>query len=200
MMYVMGFRKLFVDLLSGRAKHWRTQHNPVVTDLLNRVRSLPYPLQTINRDLLFASIHTVHHLFAIENEQPNWITDPKEITTNQLRKIYTALMTYFVFVFTIQGTSDDIAAGSRELLDFITEERSTIVTVTEILERLCETDGKPDAEKMSIAIYDVIRDILDVESDVVQLMTFGVFLAHILPSAFQEIRQQLKLDESERAL
>lgn len=193
----MGFGKLFNDLLSGRAKHWRTQHNPVVTELLHRVGSLPFPLRTINMNLLYASIHIVQHIFAIESQQSNWIKDPKEITTDQLCKIYTTLMTYFVYTFTYQGRSDDIAAGSCELLDFITEDRSTIMTVTSVLERVCEKSREPDVQKMSIAIYDVIRDILNVESDVVQMMTFGVFLAHIQNSAFQEIRQRLKVDDSE---
>ena len=109
--------------------------------------------------MLYAAIQTVLSFFDVPPERRERSIDVKDVTAEQFRKVYAAILAYYTYLFTYHTRTDDIAEGSREFLDLITRERPTVVRVTVQLESIGERDGKPDLMRMSWAVARIIEDI-----------------------------------------
>ncbi len=188
----MGFGSMINDMLTGRVGAWRANHNPVVTELVTRVNELPDPLRTINQGLLFAATETVCWLFGAENDAREGRFDPLNVTANQFRRIYAALLTYNVHVFTFVRRTDDIAAGSRLLLTTITGERETVETLAAQLEDVPMDGDAPDSLAMSGRVFKVIRNTLNLEPDFLQLVRFAEYSNGMLVAAGEHIADELE--------
>jgi len=123
------------DVLTGRIAHWTTTNNVVVTEVWNKIGSLPEPQCSIFRSFHVSAGCVVEALVGpgTQSRSVGLHFNLKEISIDQFRDLYDILLTYFVVLFSRthseRGTAlmEDLnkvvsnQGSSQQLIDSLSE-------------------------------------------------------------------------------
>lgn len=110
-MRVLGW---LLDVLTGRIAHWNATDGVVVNEIWNRIESLSEPQRKILRSYHVSAGVVVEALIGPGNKakRVGLHVNLKEISIEQFRDLYDALLTYFVVLF-----SKSSPEGGKTLID-----------------------------------------------------------------------------------
>jgi len=104
-------------VFGGQAKHWADHHNPVVTELWNRMLVLPEVPQTIYKELILCSSGIIEALVGMNRggKQLLYAVDCRTINQSSYRQLYALLLGYFVFLMILLNPALRLIFGSLAL-------------------------------------------------------------------------------------
>jgi len=145
-----------LDVLTGRILHWTSTHNVVVTEIWNRIGSLSEPQRTILKGYHVAAGIVVEALIGPGNKAKTvgLHVNLKEISLEQFRDLYDALLTYFVVL-----SSKSNPEGGKTLIDALKKVVSNQRLSRELIVSLGVT-GEIDMERLGEKVWDQIVSIL----------------------------------------
>lgn len=176
----MGFFKGAKDALSGDTKHWALTHNPVLIELIQKVRALPSERVDFFTRLLVVSQFTIERLVFPKKGKALLVVSLKSISQIQFFELYAVLLAFSTAK--LAKASPEVASNLKA--DFLKVVGSAQTGLAkEVLEDIATA---PTKDSESIRLWKRVTNVLDthdIADDLKSVFTLYALLIEHLRTA-----------------
>jgi hypothetical protein len=188
-----GFFKYLMYVISPRKRHWGQTHDSVVGNLWNKLEGLEGPNNTIFRNFIVAAVVVIEDLMGMGEEGNTPIKiDCKKINKEKFCQLYTIILSYFSFLFSI--TNKWSKEDAKKALVEVTDRPELVHRILQLLRaHYSRSTGEINMGLLGGKIWDEIVEIteFDKKMDIEQFTYFVTLSGESYTRAIKKIKAEL---------